>query len=151
MRSMLAWAYIPSFSCADAATCTKANNWGWRYLVITLGAVTFGMFICRFFLFTMYESPKFLVSRGRQEEAVASVHGIARKNKSKTWLTEEILNEIGGYPEEDQRQSLSYGDTFKRSLERFSYQQVLPLFASKRLGFSSMSLLPSAVPAAANN
>lgn len=99
----------------------------------------------------MYESPKFLVSRGRQEEAVASVHGIARKNKSKTWLTEKILNEIGGHPEEDRKQSLSYSDTVKRSLEKFSYQQVLPLFASKRLGFSSMSLLPSALPAPVNN
>lgn len=136
---MLAWAYIPNFSCSDAATCTKENNWGWRYLVLTLGAITFAMFICRFALFTLYESPKFLVSRGRQDEAVASVQGIARKNKSKTWLTEDILNEIGGYPEENEKQGLSYGDIFKRSMERFSYQQVAPLFASKRLGFSSMS------------
>jgi hypothetical protein len=97
---MLAWAFIPSNSCESFATCTKANNFGWRYLVLTLGAITFAMFLCRFFLFTLYESPKFLVSRGRQAEAVAAVQGIAHKNKTTTWLTEEILNEIGGYPEE---------------------------------------------------
>ena len=34
------------------------------------------MFICRFFLFHLFESPKFLLSRGRQAEAVATVHGI---------------------------------------------------------------------------
>jgi hypothetical protein len=73
---------------------------GWRYLVLSLGAITFAMFICRFFFFTLYESPKFLVSKGRQDEAVAAVHGVAYKNKTKTWLTADILNKIGGYPVE---------------------------------------------------
>jgi hypothetical protein len=148
---MLAWAYIPNFSCADAASCTKGNNWGWRYLVITLGAITILMFISRF-LFTLYESPKFLVSRGRQEEAVASVQGIARKNRSKTWLTEEVLNEICGRPDEiEDKKGLSTGDIVKRSLDRFSVQQLKPLFATKKLGFSSMSLLSSALSAQPNN
>lgn len=136
---MLAWAFIPSFSCESYATCTKANNWGWRYLVLTLGAITFCMFLSRFLLFTLYESPKFLVSRGRQDEAVAAVQGIAHKNKTTTWLTEEILNEIGGYPEESEKsQGLTYTEIFKRSFERFSYQQVAPLFKTKRLACSSM-------------
>ena len=139
IASMLAWAFITNYSCPDPSTCTKANNWGWRYLVLTLGALTFCMWICRFFLFTLYESPKFLVARGRQDEAVAAVQGIAYKNKTKTWLTEEILNEIGGYPEKNEKESLSYWETVKRSLERFSLQQVKPLFGNKRLGFSSMS------------
>ena len=139
---MLAWAFIPTFSCESYATCTRANNWGWRYLVLTLGAITFAMFLCRFFLFTLYESPKFLVSRGRQNEAVAAVHGIAHKNKTTTWLTEDILNEIGGYPEEiKDKQALSTGEIIGRSLERFSVQQIKPLFATKRLAISSM--LPS--------
>lgn len=139
---MLAWAFIPNFSCASAATCTKADNWGWRYLVLSLGAITFAMFLCRFLLFTLYESPKFLVSRGRQDEAVAAVQGIAHKNKTTTWLTEEILNEIGGEPEVNEKQSLSYGEIIKRSFERFSMQQVAPLFATKRLGISSMIRMP---------
>lgn len=138
---MLAWAYIPNNQCAGYENCTKADNWGWRYLVLTLGAITFAMFLCRFFLFTLYESPKFLVSRGRQSEAVAAVHGIAHKNRTTTWLTEEILNEIGGYPEEqNEKQSLSTGQIIKRSLERFSVQQIKPLFRTKRLAISSMSI-----------
>lgn len=137
---MLAWAYIPNFSCESYENCTRADNWGWRYLVLTLGAITFAMFLCRFFLFTLYESPKFLVSRGRQSEAVAAVHGIAHKNRTTTWLTEEILNEIGGYPEEqNEKQSLSTGQIISRSLERFSVQQIKPLFRTKRLAVSSTS------------
>ncbi|KAJ5290801.1 hypothetical protein N7478_000052 [Penicillium angulare] len=138
IASMLAWAFIPNFSCATYADCTKANNWGWRYLVLSLGAITFCMFLCRFFLFTLYESPKFLISRGRQDEAVAAVEGIAHKNKTTTWLTEEILNEIGGYPEENETQGLSTVEIIKRSLERFSYQQIAPLFKTKRLAVSTV-------------
>jgi hypothetical protein len=65
---------------------------GWRYLILTLGAITFFMFICRFFFFHLYESPKFLLSRGRQAEAVATVYGIAHYNKTTTWLTEYVLS-----------------------------------------------------------
>jgi hypothetical protein len=100
------------------------------------------MFLCRFFLFTLYESPKFLVSRGRQDEAVAAVQGIAHKNKTTTWLTEEIMNEVGGYPEENKKQSLSTGEIIKRSLERFSVQQIKPLFRTKRLAVSSTHSFP---------
>ena len=34
------------------------------------------MFVARFFFFHLFESPKYLLSRGRQAEAVATVHGI---------------------------------------------------------------------------
>lgn len=113
---------------------------GWRYLVLSLGAITFAMFLCRFLLFQLYESPKFLVSRGRQDEAVAAVQGIAYRNKAQTWLTIEVLNEIGGHPEPSQDEKLSYVEIVRRSLSRFSYQQIAPLFANKRLGITSKFL-----------
>lgn len=111
---------------------------GWRYLCFTLGALTFVMFICRFFLFHLYESPKYLLARGRQSDAVASVHGIAHKNRTKTWLTEEILNEIGGYPEEVADEKLTFAEIVRRNLSKFSLERIGPLFSSKKLGFSSM-------------
>ncbi|KAJ5156155.1 hypothetical protein N7492_008958 [Penicillium capsulatum] len=138
--SLLAWAFIPSFSCPDPDNCTKDQNMGWRYLVLTLGAITFCMWIARFFLFHLYESPKFLLSRGRQEEAVASVHGIAYKNRTKTWLTNEILNEIGGVAETKEKESLSYGQIVQRFFSKFSMERIAPLFANKRLGFTTVLL-----------
>ncbi|RAL00566.1 putative sugar transporter [Aspergillus ibericus CBS 121593] len=151
IASLLAWAFIPNYSCSSelpscgsvasgVACCTKASNMGWRYLDYTLGALTFAMFICRFFLFHLYESPKYLLARGRQAEAVASVHGIAYKNKAKTWLTEEILNEIGGYPEEETEQTLSFGEIVQRNLSKFSLERIGPLFSNKKLGFSTVIL-----------
>ncbi|PLB45605.1 MFS general substrate transporter [Aspergillus steynii IBT 23096] len=151
IASLLAWAYVPNFTCESGLPacsqagegeqcCRKEDNMGWRYLVLTLGAITFVMFICRFFLFHLYESPKFLLSRGRQEEAVEAVQGIAYKNRSKTWLTVEILNEIGGYPEESAPQTLSNKQIAQRYLSKFSMQRIAPLFATKKLGLTTILL-----------
>jgi len=42
ISSLLAWAYIPNYSCAANATvCTKADNWGWRYFVLTLVSLSY--------------------------------------------------------------------------------------------------------------
>lgn len=113
---------------------------GWRYLCITLGAITLAMFVCRFFLFHLYESPKFLLSRGRQEEAVRTVHAIAYKNKTKTWLTVDILNEIGGHPSDGRDARLTRLEIIKRSLSKFSGERLGPLFHTKRLGFTTAIL-----------
>jgi hypothetical protein len=112
--------------------------------VYTLGGLTLLMFACRFFLFHLYESPKFLLSRGRQEDAVATVHAIAYKNAAKTWLTVEVLNEIGGDPDIDPSQALSRTEVIKRALSKFSSHRIGPLFATKRLGLTStLHLFPS--------
>ncbi|KAH7357667.1 major facilitator superfamily domain-containing protein [Pyrenochaeta sp. MPI-SDFR-AT-0127] len=141
IASLLAWAYIPNFSCVPGAKCNKADNMGWRYLILTLGAITFAMFICRFFFFHLYESPKFLLSRGRQAEAVATVYGIATYNKTHTWLTEDILNQIGGNPDatgEDTK--LSMFEIVKRSLGRFSFKRFRALFQDKKIGLTTALL-----------
>jgi hypothetical protein len=114
---------------------------GWRYLILTLGAITFVMFISRFFLFHLYESPKFLLSRGRQAEAVATVYGIAHCNKTHTWLTEDILNHIGGDQEvtgEDIK--LSNIEIIKRSISRFSLARFRIIFQDKKLGITTLLL-----------
>lgn len=139
---------MPTYSCdeslkacslvaAGEACCTKESNMGWRYLVLTLGAITFSMFLCRFFLFHLYESPKFLLSRGRQDEAVATVQGIAYKNKATTWLTIEVLNEVAGRVEQVSSPKLSYLEIIKRTVSKFSLQRISPLFATWKLGVSS--------------
>ena len=102
-----------------------------------MGALTFLMFVARFFFFHLYESPKFLLSRGRQAEAVATVHGIAYANKRQTWLSEDILNEIGGDPAMIKEDKLSTIEIIRRQLEKFSTQRIAPLFATKRLGIMS--------------
>ncbi|ODM18872.1 hypothetical protein SI65_05489 [Aspergillus cristatus] len=149
IASVVAWGLVPNYSCASdlkacslvapgEACCRKEDNMGWRYLVLTLGAITFVMFLGRFFLFHLYESPKFLLSRGRQDEAVAAVQGIAYRNKKTTWLTVDVLNEIGGHQEEVESPKLSYAEILKRTISKFSFQRIAPLFATKRLGLCTI-------------
>lgn len=143
ISSLLAWGFIPNFSCPEdtqPGQCSSSDNMGWRYLVLTLGAITFLMFICRFFLFHLFESPKFLLSRGRQAEAVAVIHGIAYHNKATTWLTEDILNAIGGDPEVTEDAKLSTMQILQRSLQKFSTQRISPLFSNKKLGLTTVLL-----------
>jgi MFS family permease len=141
IASLLAWAYIPNFSCPASTPigqCAREDNMGWRYLILTLGAITFTMFVARFFFFHLYESPKFLLSRGRQAEAVATVYGIAHYNKTTTWLTEDIMNEIGGDPEATQEDvKMSTLEIVKHSLSRFSMKRFKTLFQDKKIGLTT--------------
>lgn len=144
VASLLAWAFIPNFSCtADTplGQCAKEDNMGWRYLIITLGAITAFMFVCRFFLFHLYESPKFLLSRSRQAEAVATIYGIAHYNKTTTWLTEDILNYVGGDQEVTQEDvGLSVMQIIKRSLSKFSMKRFAAIFENRTLAINTCLL-----------
>lgn len=111
-----------------------------RYTNYTMGCFTFFMFICRFFLFHLFESPKFLLSKGRQRDAVTSVRGIAHYNGAKTWLTEEVLDEIGGKADQVDGQTLSTMEIVKRNAGKFSTQRIKPLFAYRKLGINTALL-----------
>lgn len=91
LASLIAWAFIANYTCegsnvagstnqADFGGCLAADNKGWRYTFYTLGALTFVMFICRFVIFQLPESPKFLVAQGRDAEAVRTLREIAQRN-----------------------------------------------------------------------
>lgn len=65
----------------DEPCCTVDSNMGWRYNVIVLGSMTLFVFFLRFVVFKFHESPKFLLSRGREAEAIEVLHKIAKFNK----------------------------------------------------------------------
>jgi hypothetical protein len=101
--------------------------------------MTLVMFVCRFFLFHLHESPKFLLSRGRQVEAVSVVHAIARHNGARTWLTDDLLEELSGETDEV-GPKLSVLEINKRNLSKFSFQRVESLFADWKLGVTTVLL-----------
>ncbi|KAK2597478.1 hypothetical protein QQS21_005948 [Conoideocrella luteorostrata] len=129
ISSLAAWYFIAKYPVDQ----------GWRYFVVTIGIVTFAMFVIRFFIFRLFESPKFLLNRGRQDEAVAVVHGIAYKNNVKTWLTSEILNQVAAdeynnrpVPSGEPRAASS--NAISEKLKSFSGERLKPLFQNKTLG-----------------
>jgi len=80
---------------AGEACCSVSSNMGWRYNVIVLGALTLLVFGLRFFVFHFHESPKFLLSRGKEAEAIEVLHKIAKFNRAPPpTLTLEMLQSV---------------------------------------------------------
>lgn len=65
--------------------------------MFTLGGLTLLMWFVRFFVFNFHESPRFLIGKERDEEAVAVVHEIAKFNgrPDRCILTVEDLQKAG--------------------------------------------------------
>lgn len=56
------------------------QNRGWKYLLGVLGTITLIMFVLRIIFFHLYESPRYLVAAGRNDEAVAALQSIEDYN-----------------------------------------------------------------------
>ncbi|KZV77367.1 MFS general substrate transporter [Peniophora sp. CONT] len=134
--SLIAWPLINNFSCAsDADSCLKADNMGWRYTVYICGGITFLMFVARFFLFNLQESPKFLVAKGRDEEAIKVLEYIAARNGRTITLTLEKLEAAGGVS--DQPRDLSSLQLARHSFSSLSLGHIKPLFATRTLALNT--------------
>lgn len=132
--TLIAWPLLGNYTCQQDTVCRRSDNMGWRYFTITVGGLTLLMFLSRFLLFKIYESPKYLMSKGRDEEAVQVVHTVAKKNGKTSTLTLEDLKacEPEGY--------IAQTDTsaaLKRYLEKVDVSHIKALFATKKLGLST--------------
>ncbi|KAI1354306.1 major facilitator superfamily domain-containing protein [Xylaria sp. FL0043] len=104
--SAIAFGFIPTRSCSPnfseanplpscfqkdlepgAPCCSRESNMGWRYFLYTLGGLTLLVFFLRAVIFRLKESPKFLIYKDRDEEAIEVVHYIAKKNGRPCGLT----------------------------------------------------------------
>lgn len=93
--AFIGWAFITNYRCETADACPRESNMGWRYTWFLLGAVTFFMWIARFWVYPIPESPKFLIGKGRDEEALEVIKFIAAQNGKSTTLTLEQLKAAG--------------------------------------------------------
>ncbi|KAI0860327.1 major facilitator superfamily domain-containing protein [Xylaria cubensis] len=111
--SAIAFGFIPNRSCSPnfseanplpscfkaglepgAPCCSRESNMGWRYFLYTLGAITLFVLFLRSAVFRLKESPKYLICKGRDAEAVAVVQHIAKKNGIPCNLTLEHLKQL---------------------------------------------------------
>ncbi|KAL4974554.1 major facilitator superfamily domain-containing protein [Aspergillus desertorum] len=134
IAGLFAWAFMPNYSCADAATCTYDNNQGWRYVWYTSGAFVFVLSILRVTVIRLEETPKFLVSEGKDEEVVAVLRRIAAKYRRPCSLTVEQLTSLG------ETRSRTPAGT-RRSLQIISLPELAyhlrGLYATRKLGLST--------------
>ena len=135
LATLIAWPLLGYHTCQETATtCTKSQNFGWRYFMIAMGIIALLMFASRFFLFTLYESPKYLMGKGKLEEAVRNVHLIAEKNKKTSTLTVEDLTV---YDDPNIQGGTDARAILQRRLEKLNLEHVRALFRTRKLAFSS--------------
>lgn len=91
VADLIAWPILGNLTCVTPDGCTRSKNAGWRWFIITMGGITLLMWAIRFIAFTIYESPKYLMGKGKDEEAVKIVHEVARRNGKQSTLTVEEL------------------------------------------------------------
>ncbi|CUM68332.1 uncharacterized protein PRCAT00006054001 [Priceomyces carsonii] len=93
---LVAWAFIPKYSCdVSSGSCPSHLNKGWRYCWYVNSGIVMAGALLRLFAFKLDETPKFLVSNGRDEEAVESLRRVAEKYKRPFNLTVEQLKDCG--------------------------------------------------------
>jgi len=131
IAGLSAWAFLPNFSCSDAATCTYDNNKGWRYVWFANGAIVFVMSIARITVIRLKETPKFLVGEGKDAEVVETLQFIATKYNRPCSLTLELMQSCG-----------ETGAGKEHAKKRFSFNEVgvhlKGLFATSRLALSTL-------------
>ncbi|GAA5890537.1 hypothetical protein JCM6882_002953 [Rhodosporidiobolus microsporus] len=89
--ALISWGTVPRWACDTSLKscgngvepcCTRSENMGWRYAILIIGLMTLAIFALRFFVFTFYESPKFLLVKGKDEAALEVLYKIAKFNKA---------------------------------------------------------------------
>lgn len=110
-----------------------------RYTLITLGGLALMFTFVRIFVFKLPETPRYLLSQGRDQDAVDAVNHVARQNGKPEPLTIGMLrdidarlgNEIEG---EAGVTRMSTKEIVKENMQAFRGEHYRALFATRRLG-----------------
>ena len=112
---------------------------GWRYLLFMLGGITLLLWAARFFLFNLVESPRYLIGKGKDEEAVAVIHRVAEYNGKTSSLTVDQLTSLGSIYDQ------AGADRGSRwSLSRtsdFTLDHIRALFRTAKVAYSTSLLI----------
>ncbi|KAI9844328.1 MAG: hypothetical protein M1837_005632 [Sclerophora amabilis] len=138
LATLVAWPLLGNMTCEETAeTCTRSDNFGWRYFMIAMGGLAMIMFVLRFFCFTLYESPKYLMGRGKEEEAVRVVHEVARRNGKTSPLS---LADLEVHSQHGQ-QGTDAAAALQRKLQKVNLTHVRALFATPKLAWSTSLIM----------
>ncbi|KAJ4180386.1 hypothetical protein NW767_014391 [Fusarium falciforme] len=152
VAALIAWPLIANYSCPSglpAGECRFEDNLGWRYTYWTFGGLTLVLFLMRL-LFRVYETPKYLLGKGLDQQAVDVVQKVAARNKTTTWLTishfEAIDAELNNHNNnstaaEDQAPNVGHRNIIKRNMEKFRPDKIRSLFASPQIAISTSLML----------
>lgn len=109
------------------------------------------LFVIRFFVFHLYESPKFLMGRGLDAEAVEVLHKVAAYNGTTSKITLDMLRKAeqncsASLKGDSESPRISAMDTSRlgalhRILREFGWSHITPLFKTRKLAWSTSLLI----------
>lgn len=139
IATLIAWPLLGGMTCQQTATvCNRSDNMGWRYFMLAVGGLTLIMFFIRFVLFTIFESPKYLMGKGRDEDAVRIVHEVAQRNGRTSSLT---IDDLKACEPEGYVHQATASAALKRRLESVNLDHVRALFATRKLAWNTAGLM----------
>lgn len=137
LANLVAWPLLGYMTCASEEGCTRQKNMGWRYFLIAMGGLAMVMFILRFVCFTIYESPKYLMGKGKNKQAVEVVHEVARRNGKTSSLTQDELDEL----DEDSSQPPTTTSIIRQRLSQLRMEHIRALFDTPKRAYSTTLII----------
>jgi MFS family permease len=95
IAALISWAFIPNNSCDGPEYCPSHINRGWRYCWYVNSGICLFAALVRLFVLKLDETPKFLVSTGKDEEAYEVLKKISVRYDRPMSLTLEDLDNCG--------------------------------------------------------
>ena len=138
------------------------KNVGWRYALFVTGAYTLLCFFLRFVVFQIPESPKFLISKGRDGDAVramqrfakicgkplpegmltvASLRAAAGEEVNEDALIEEIEDEPDGFMDKIMKPVREMRINLRNSHPAETFTHLRPLFSNFAMGYTTTLIL----------
>ncbi|OJJ48149.1 hypothetical protein ASPZODRAFT_150442 [Penicilliopsis zonata CBS 506.65] len=144
LATLVAWPLLGDFTCVDESRCTRTEDMGWRYFLLAMGAIAMLMFAVRLSYFTIFESPKYLMGKGRNDEAVRVVHEVARRNGKASSLTVADLDDCDYQQQQQQQERQQQGNSgpstaeiLRRRLSKLDLAHIKALFQTPKRAYAT--------------
>lgn len=127
---LLAWAFVPNFSCESKDNCPSHLNRGWRYCWYANSGIVLFFSLLRLFWLKLDETPKYLVSNGRDAEAIEVLQKISKKYNRRCDLTLEDLLQCGEVKVHLEEYSI-------KSVTKVIVEHVKVLYSNSKVAYST--------------
>lgn len=137
LANLVAWPLLGRMTCVPGEGCNREKNMGWRYFLIAMGGLALVMFILRFVCFTIYESPKYLMGKGKNKQSVHVVHEVARRNGKTSSLTQSDLDDLDA----ENPQSPTATSILRKRLKELRTEHIRALFDTPKRAYSTTLII----------
>lgn len=126
VAGFIAWGFmVPAkWNCADVESCTKDNNYGWRYVLFTGGALVLVLSILRVTVVRLRETPKYQLGMGLDAELIETLHLLANKYNRPCSLTLEKLQACGSIRGANEKKRFTWSETSVHFSGLFSTRKI---------------------------